>query len=150
MFFVKGIIETIKKLNWKPDVIQLDNWFSFLFALYRRKIFNNDNILKKSKIILTFSNDDIFKGSLSKDIFNKLAMDGIVGDDIDILKKPTYHGLFTMALSNSDGVVKIGKSIDSKINNIINDSKIPSISLSDSADLTDEDMEFYSMIANDE
>ena len=34
IFFTKGVIETVKKLNWMPDIIHLHGWFTSLFPLY--------------------------------------------------------------------------------------------------------------------
>ena len=41
IFFTKGVIETVKKLNWMPDIIHLHGWFASLFPLYFKTLFSD-------------------------------------------------------------------------------------------------------------
>ena len=34
IFFAKGVIETVKKLNWAPDIIHVQGWIAMLMPLY--------------------------------------------------------------------------------------------------------------------
>ena len=42
IFFTKGVIETVKKLNWSPDIIHLHGWFTSLFPLYLKTYFADE------------------------------------------------------------------------------------------------------------
>ena len=55
IFFTKGVLETVKKLNWSPDVINCHGWFTSLFPLYMKTYFKNEPIFKKSKIVTSVS-----------------------------------------------------------------------------------------------
>ena len=48
IFFTKGVIETVKKLNWMPDIIHLHGWFASLFPLYLKKLFADDPVFDNS------------------------------------------------------------------------------------------------------
>ena len=37
IFFAKGVIETVKKLNWAPDVIHVHGWLASLLPLYLKE-----------------------------------------------------------------------------------------------------------------
>ena len=36
IFFAKGVIETVKKLNWSPDIIHVHGWLASLLPLLER------------------------------------------------------------------------------------------------------------------
>ena len=42
MFFSRGVLETVKKLGWQPDVIHCHGWLTGIMALYIKHIFNKD------------------------------------------------------------------------------------------------------------
>ena len=65
IFFTKGVIETVKKLNWTPDIINLHGWFTSLFPLYFKTLFADDPVFDNSKIVSSIYNKS-FEGSLSK------------------------------------------------------------------------------------
>ena len=41
IFFAKGVIETIKRLNWPPDIIHVHGWLSSFFPLYLREMYKD-------------------------------------------------------------------------------------------------------------
>ncbi len=76
IFFTKGVIETVKKLNWDPDIIHLNGWMTSLIPLYLREYYKDDALFKDSKII-TALYDDGFEGAINNDISRKVAFDQI-------------------------------------------------------------------------
>ena len=71
IFFTKGVIETVKKLNWMPDIIHLHGWFTSLFPLYLKNLFADDPVFDNSKIVSSVYSKS-FEGSLSKKIVEKI------------------------------------------------------------------------------
>ena len=88
IFFTKGVIETVKKLNWMPDIIHLHGWFASLFPLYSKTLFSDDPVFENSKIVSSIYNKS-FKGSLSKKISEKIQFDGIE-EDLSNLSSPDF------------------------------------------------------------
>ena len=74
IFFTKGVIETVKKLNWSPDIIHLHGWFTSLFPLYMKTYFAEDPIFESSKIVTSIYPND-FEGSVSSEFDTKVAFD---------------------------------------------------------------------------
>ena len=91
IFFTKGVIETVKKLNWMPDIIHLHGWFASLFPLYLKKLFADDPVFDNSKIVSSIYSKS-FGESLSKKIVEKIQFDGIE-DDLDLIKNPNFESL---------------------------------------------------------
>ncbi|MFN3950768.1 MAG: glycogen/starch synthase [Thermaurantimonas sp.] len=83
VFFSKGVLETVKKLSWSPDIIHISGWLPALIPLYIKKYYNNDPLFSDSKIIYTrytFPYQQILR---SPNQLNEiLAFDGLSGDSL--------------------------------------------------------------------
>jgi starch synthase len=51
IFFAKGVVETVKKLNWSPDIIHVHGWMSSLVPLYLQNYYADEPLFSQSKII---------------------------------------------------------------------------------------------------
>ena len=132
IFFTKGVIETVKKLNWSPDVIHLHGWFASLFPLYMKTYFSEDPIFESSKIVTSVYPND-FEGELSSELLNKVSYDVKDEEARSTLKESTYENLMNLAINYSDGVVLSGENIAKSILSKIDSQKIPTLTFEDSA-----------------
>ena len=73
MIFTKGVIETVKKLNWSPDIIHLHGWFTSLFPLYLKTYYADEPLFAESKIVSSIYKQD-FNGVISKKIHDKVIL----------------------------------------------------------------------------
>lgn len=112
IFFTKGVVETVKKLNWSPDIIHLHGWFTALFPLYMRTYYGQDPIFENSKIVTSVYADDM-NGALDAKMKEKIAFDGVsVNAPLD---QPNYSALMELAVAHSDGFVMEEENIDQNI-----------------------------------
>ena len=132
IFFTKGVIETVKKLNWSPDIIHLNGWFTSLFPLYFKTMFSEEPIFSKSKIVSSIYSKP-FDGSLSKSLVKKIKFDDIE-ENIDMLSEPDFYNLTDIMIKFSDSVVLSTDKTDKKIINIISKYSKDYLSYSDSQD----------------
>ena len=130
IFFVKGVFETVKKLNWSPDIIYLHGVFTSLFPLYLRELYCDDPMFLNTKIISSIYKRS-FEGSLSKSMLKKVQFDG-VGKGEEHLSSSTYDSLINLMIGFSDGIVLSSDKIDKSIQTIIKKSKKPILSYKDS------------------
>ena len=113
IFFTKGVIETVKKLNWSPDIILLHGWFTALFPLYMKTYFAEDPIFEQSKLVTALYENDL-NGDLAVDIKDKIAFDQI-DEDLTALEMPNYNALMELAIRYSDGLVLASDAVDPAI-----------------------------------
>jgi len=104
MFFSRGVIETVKKLNWPPDIIHCHGWISSLVPLYIKRAFKDNPLFSDSKVIYSLYDDD-FQGAFRKDYDKKLRLPGIIAKEIKFLKNPTYANIQKSALDFADGII---------------------------------------------
>lgn len=77
VFFARGVIETIKKLNWVPDVIHINGWMAALIPIYLKTFYKNDYYFKNTKIVLSVYNEESYP--LDKTYNEVLEFDSITG-----------------------------------------------------------------------
>lgn len=119
IFYVRGVLETVKKLRWIPDIIHCHGWMSALTALYIKRMYADDPCLKDVKIIYSIYNDD-FKTPLKKEFANKLKIDGAKENDIKGIKsEANFVELTKLAINFADGVIQGSETINQEISDYI-------------------------------
>tara|TARA_B110000008_G_scaffold272904_1_gene306335 strand:- start:1703 stop:2506 length:804 start_codon:yes stop_codon:yes gene_type:complete len=124
IFFTKGVIETVKKLNWSPDIIHIHGWFTALFPLYLSTYYKNEPIFAESKIVTSIYKKD-FTGVVSKKIKSKVEFDLIPKEEIEVLSKSNFNNLIKLSIKHSDGIVSSSKETPKDLNELIDESKKP-------------------------
>ena len=117
IFFCRGVLETVKKLGWAPDLIHCHGWMTSLIPLYLKTSYKNEPLFEKSKVVTSVYND-CFDGSLDKNFAKKAMMDGVSKEDIDKFIDPTHENLCTAAASWSDGVIVGAEDASSLVDNL--------------------------------
>jgi len=51
IFFCRGVLETVKKLGWAPDVIHCHGWMTILIPFFIKTSYKEDPIFKNAKVI---------------------------------------------------------------------------------------------------
>ncbi|WP_318343678.1 glycogen/starch synthase [Flagellimonas baculiformis] len=104
IFLAKGVVETVKKLNWSPDIIHVHGWMASLLPLYLRKYYADEPLFADSKIVTSVYGKG-YEGELDNEMINKISFDGIDKNDISSLSKPDYNNLLKVAVDYSDAVI---------------------------------------------
>lgn len=117
IFFARGVLETVKKLNWSPDIIHIQGWFGALLPLYVRTLYKNEPIFSNSKIVYSLYDQKI-NGSLSNEIFDKIKFDGIDSEIINSLKEPTFQNLNKIGVDFSDGIIEGSEELSEELKSL--------------------------------
>ena len=104
IFFAKGVIETVKKLNWSPDIIHVHGWLASFLPLYLRNYYGNEPLFENSKIVTSVYNQG-FNGTLNAEVSNKIKFDAIDEQALTHLDNPTFENVMKTAINNSDAVI---------------------------------------------
>lgn len=147
IFYVRGVLETIKKLRWMPDLIHCHGWMSALTALYIKRMYADDPCLKDAKIVYSIYNDE-FNTPFRKAFANKLKMDGATDEDVLTLKNDTsFVALTKLAIDFSDGVIQGSEVVNPEITSYISGMNgKPFLPYQSSDDYIDSFNEFYDIV----
>ena len=127
IFFAKGVIETVKKLNWAPDIIHVHGWLASLLPLYLKEYYSEEPLFAESKIVTSVYHKG-FDGTLNEELIDKMRFDKIEDSKIDILKEPNYTNIMKSAVCNSDAIVLGSESLSSELTDTIDNQNLPVLS----------------------
>ena len=132
-FFARGILETVKKLRWKPDIIHCQGWISHILPIYLKKAYSEDPIFADTKVVLTLYNEHLDQ-TFSQDIKEKILMNGVKAKDLDVLAEPNGINLAKLAIQNSDGIIIGSPQLCDEVTQAVAASKLPVLPYVDQSD----------------
>ncbi len=145
IFFARGVLETVKKLRWSPDIVHCHGWFTSLVPMYLKKSYIDEPLFSDSKVIFS-AYDSVLNDRFNDDFANKIQFEGITEEDISKLKEPTFENLTKTAFAYSDGIIKGSKDLPDSIEKQIKNSDIPVLDYQDPEKYIDAYSVFYEKI----
>ena len=142
IFFAKGVIETVKKLNWSPDIIHIHGWLAALLPLYLKQFYKDEPLFNESKIVTSVYNQS-FEDTLNKDLINKVAFDNIDKDALKNLEKPTYNNLMKVAIDNSDALIVGSAEIPKELEDYLKQANKPVLDFKEKDEFAEAYTTFY-------
>ena len=124
IFFSRGVIETVKKLGWAPDLVHCHGWMTSLVPLYIKRAYRDNPLFSDTRMVISIYDDD-FEEQLNKDFGNKIKLDGITNKDLKHFKKANYVNMMKAAIDFSEGVIIGSENINAELLDYINESGKP-------------------------
>ena len=142
IFFAKGVVETVKKLNWVPDIIHVQGWMAAMLPIYMKHFYKDEALFADTKIVTSVFNQS-FNGSLDTGMSKKVQFDGIPHAAISELDNPTFENIMMASINHSDGVVAGSDSISATLTKFIEASKKPFLPFTTKDKFAETYTEFY-------
>jgi len=149
IFFCKGVIETVKKLGWSPDIVHCNDWMTGLIPLYLKTVYKNDPMFKDAKSIFTVYNTQFDHKFDAADLLEKVKMTDIGEDMLGALGSADFNSFVKIGAEYADSVTKAGEEVSTKINGLFSDLPKDKINVISSADenYTESYYELYNELA---
>lgn len=122
IFFCKGVLETVKKLGWAPDIVHCNDWMTSLIPLYLKTTYKNDPIFVNSKSVFSIYNNK-FDFKFDGDLLGKVKMLDIEDDMLSNLKSADYNGFIKTGIEYADIVIKEGDDNNAALESLLSDEK---------------------------
>jgi len=124
IFFARGVLETVRKLRWSPDIVHCHGWFTSLVPMYLKKSFNDDPLFMNSKVIFSLYNNK-FNERLGNDFQRKIKRDGITKEDLKIVSEPLFINIAKLAMKFSDGIIIGSRKLNAEVKGLLKNINIP-------------------------
>ena len=137
IFYARGVIETVKKLRWTPDIIVCSGWMSALAPLYLKTAYSDEPFFAHTKIVLQLDNEE-YKKAFSTKFADKLRIEGINNTDVrSIAGFPVgYEELMRLAVDFSDAIVYATPNVNQRVLNYAETKGKPILPYEETDDLT--------------
>ena len=147
IFFARGVLETVRKLRWSPDLVHCHGWFTSLVPLYLKKAYREDPLFADSKVVFSFYNNG-FNTPLNPSFAEKVIVDGISSDQVSMVKDPGYANLVNLAATYSDGLIQGSQSLSADVEQVLKKSGKPYLNYVNDEKYVEEFSVFYDSIIN--
>lgn len=124
IFFAKGVVETVKKLNWVPDIIHVHGWMASMLPVYMKHFYKDEALFSETKIVTSVYSQS-FDGTLDPEMIKKVVFDNIPQDAVKELEVPNYENLILSSVNHSDGIIIASESVSPSLTKYIESSGKP-------------------------
>ena len=125
VFFARGVLETVKKLRWTPDIIHCQGWMSAVIPLYAKTAYHDEPAFANAKIVTSLFHDqpkgvlgDNFKRCIEFRDANAKLLEPYK-DQFDFLE------LGKLAIDYSDGIIETSPNVDPTLMKYAADKECP-------------------------
>ena len=114
MFFCRGVLETVKKLGWQPDVIHCHGWMTALMAIYIKKLYSKDPHFADTRVVYSIYNEG-FNKNWDARFPDKLKFDGFDAELSEQFKDTSYENISRVISKYADGITVGSEHLDPKL-----------------------------------
>ena len=150
VFFARGVLETVKKLRWIPDIIHCQGWMSAIIPLYIKTAYRDEPWFANTKVVTSLFSEELKKSmgdNFRKSVEFRDAKASLLdkyADDFDFVE------LEKLAIDYSDGIVEAVENVNENlINHALNSGK-PVLRFPGEDNLDNPYDEFYDRILGEE
>jgi starch synthase len=147
LFFCRGVIETVKKLGWSPDIIHAHGWMASLLPLYLKRFHSDDPLFQDAKIITSVYSYD-YAEKFSDKLMNGLRFDGIPEEDVEKFAAADVDSLNKAGVLYSDAVLRHAD-VNGALGDLIEANHPHALSVGDVADEIESIERFYQQVTEE-
>lgn len=148
IFFARGVLETVKKLRWTPDIIHCQGWMSGVVPFYIKTAYKEEPSFANVKVVTS-----LFTKDLKKDFGNNfktcLEFRDIKADMLrDYNDVFDFEELGKLAIDYSDGIIESTGEVSQDLIDYANSKNIPLLKYL-GEDFADSYNQFYDTICGE-
>ncbi len=114
VFFCKGVIETVKKFGWAPDIVHCHGWMTSLIPFYLKTTYSKEPLFKDSRVVYSVYQNDPGK-NFGNDFFAKASINELNEADLTAFKPNGHIDLHTGASGYADALIFNPENIQEKL-----------------------------------
>lgn len=149
VFFNKGVVETVKKFGWAPDIVHCHGWMTSLIPAYLKLAYKNEPLFNDSKIIYSVYKDT-FDQKYDKKFLEKAAVNQIEESDLEPYAKDDLICLHQGAIAFSDAVIIGTDEVTPAIKDLLEKGDKPVLEHQDEASYLASYLDFYKSLMVEE
>lgn len=150
VFFCKGVMETVKKFGWSPDIVHLHGQITSLIPLYMKKAYKNDPVFSDAKIVYSMYNNEL-SHSFDSRFLNIGAINDLEAEDLSDFMDNGSINLDLGAIKYADGVISGSESVNDLVLKYGEDLEKPTLMCGEDIDSSAQaSVQFYKTLFEEE
>ncbi len=149
VFFCKGVIETVKKFGWGPDIIHLHGWMTSLIPLYLKTAYKTEPLFQPSKVVYSVYQDAL-EHSLGDQFLAKAAINNVGEDQLQAYLNGQGVNPHAGAIAYADALISGSKGLPDNLIEAMDKSGKPVLHPDADAEGFAAYMDFYQSLLTEE
>jgi len=148
IFYSRGVLETVKKMRWAPDVIHCQGWMSVASPLYIKRSYFEEPSYRDSRVVFTPSALDVLKMNTTDQFRADIIFRNVTEEHLSAYPQHlSLRDLNHLAIDYSDGLLLTEESNDPELVEYAQKQGIPVLEPVDmTADGPERILEFYDQV----
>lgn len=142
VFFCKGVIETVKKFGWAPDIIHCHGWMTSLVPFYLKNVYNNEPIFDNSTVVYSAYENE-YEDNFTDRFFDIAAINQLEKEDLSDFNVDGKVKLVLGGMKNAHAIVKGSESLPSSESELYDSLDVPKLDYFNLEELPAEMLPFY-------
>lgn len=147
IFYARGVLETVKKLRWCPDIIHCHGWMSSIAPIYIKTAYKDEPPFRDAKVVFSIYDKELHK-PLGEN-FKECLQFRDTNQELINAQGLTYEmsdDLMKLAINYSDGVIQGSEGAVPEILQYAKDRNIPLLEYQNGDDYATRIGDFYDLI----
>lgn len=149
IFFCKGVMETVKKFGWAPDIVHCHGWMSSLVPLYLKTAYKSEPLFQNAKVITSVYANTV-KNVFSDNFITKASINNLEEGDLAAFQKDEGISLLRGAAAFSDAFIIGSKENDNPVLDELKAGDKPILEYKDEESYLAAYVEFYNSLLEKE
>lgn len=149
VFFCKGVLETVKKFGWPPDIVHCHGWMTSLIPLYMKTAYKNEPLFQHAKVIYSVYPNTL-EETFSDKFISKASINNLDEQDLEAYRNGGGITLHEGAIQFADAVVTNAEAHRPSIAEAIEKSDRPLLEANGMDDALPRYLEFYNQLLQEQ
>jgi len=149
IFFSRGVLDTVRKLGWAPDIIHTHGWFSALLPMFVRTVYKDNPLFNESKIVVSLYNDG-FDEAFADSFHEKVKASGISDEVLKYYDKANFVSVMKGAIDHADAFIIGDENINPELLDYVQASGKPILEYQGNEEYFDAYNQFYDQIIGED
>lgn len=146
IFYARGVLETVKKLRWCPDIIHCHGWMSSLIPIYIKTAYKEEPSFRDSRVVFSLYEDG-FQNNLKENFLSQLLIKDMTPDLLEKVNQPVNADeLNKLAIRYSDGVIQNSNDVNPVLISYAQELGIPTLDYQGPENYVNSFSDFYDTI----
>lgn len=149
IFFCKGVIETVKKFGWAPDIVHCHGWMTSMIPLYLKTAYKTEPLFQNAKVVYSLYNANLDE-TFTDDFAAKASINDLEPEDLVSYRKDDRIALHKGAVGFADAVIEAGEGLDDESKGLLEALKKPILDYQEPEAYLSAYLEFYNSLLEQE
>jgi len=149
IFFCKGVVETVKKFGWAPDIVHCHGWMTSLIPLYLKTAYKTEPLFQNSNVIYSLYENSLEK-TFSEEFINKASINNLEPEDLIAYKDGDSVALHKGATTFSDAVITGSENLAESFSSMLTSLEKPVLDFKNEEEYLPAYLEFYNSLLEQE